>query len=110
VLPHLGHFTSIVAIFSPAVYFYSVAKQQVYCITDLRTMAGLSQQKLSDLSGVPKTTIHKIKNGTLDPTTEQVALLAKTLGKAPHSLYKLLTKKEDYKNVKGRRKHVKDNN
>ena len=49
-------------------------------IRELRTMRGLSQKKLSELSGVSEGAIRKYEAGTRNPKQSQLKLLANAMG------------------------------
>jgi ribosome-binding protein aMBF1 (putative translation factor) len=54
-----------------------------FAVLQARESAGLSQQKLADKSGVPKTTIARIEHGN-NTSIETLSKLASALGKKLH--------------------------
>lgn len=64
----------------------------VYHLYDIRMSKKISSQKLSDLSGVGKTTINDIENYRHDPTIKTICMLAEALKTSPEALYSYFVK------------------
>jgi transcriptional regulator with XRE-family HTH domain len=58
-------------------------------IKELRTKQGLSQRKLAELSGVPKTNIGDIETHRKLPRQDELVKIAAALGVAIEGLYKV---------------------
>ncbi|MEN6567135.1 MAG: helix-turn-helix transcriptional regulator [Veillonellales bacterium] len=57
-------------------------------IKELRHARGLSQKKLAELAGVPKSTLGEMENHMLLPKQEYLERIAKVLGVTADDLYK----------------------
>jgi len=56
----------------------------------LRKMRGMTQQQVSDLTGLSRTSITNIENGRQSVTPESVKKIARALGYKPRVLFVLL--------------------
>lgn len=59
----------------------------IYKLYDIRTEQNLTVRELEKLSGVGKTTINRIENGTGNPTVEVICKLAMALNCSPYDLF-----------------------
>ena len=59
----------------------------IYTLYDYRIKANLSQRALAQISGVGKSTIDRIENGTCRPTVEVICMLAQALNCSPYDLF-----------------------
>ncbi len=63
----------------------------IYKVYDYRTKMNMSVRQLEELSGVGKTTINRIENGSGNPTVEVICQLAIALNCSPHDLFYMET-------------------
>lgn len=63
----------------------------IYKVYDYRTKANMTVRELSQISGVGKSTINRIENGTGNPTVEVICLLAQVLNCSPYDLFYMET-------------------
>lgn len=63
----------------------------IYKVYDYRTKANLSVRELADLSGVGKSSINRIENGSGNPTVEVICHLAIALNCSPYDLFYMET-------------------
>lgn len=63
----------------------------IYKVYDYRTKANLTVRELADISGVGKTTINRIENGSGNPTIEVICQLAIALNCSPEDLFYMET-------------------
>ena len=55
-------------------------------VRELRIKAGLSQERLGELSGLHRTYIGDVERGLKSPSLKAVEALARALGRKPHEL------------------------
>ena len=60
-----------------------------YSLYELRTERKLSERDLATLSGVSKSQINNIENGTKHPTVYTLCLLSLALGVSPYELFSI---------------------
>ena len=58
-----------------------------YYLYQIRSDKGISSRKLSELSGVSKSTINNIENNRYEPTLRTICMIAQALQVAPEDLY-----------------------
>lgn len=63
----------------------------IYKVYDYRTKANMSVRELSQISGVGKSTINRIENGSGNPTIEVICQLAIALNCSPYDLFCMVT-------------------
>lgn len=63
----------------------------IYKVYDYRTKANISVRELSQISGVGKSTINRIENGSGNPTVEVICQLAIALNCSPYDLFYMET-------------------
>lgn len=59
----------------------------IYKVYDYRIKANMSVRELSQVSGVGKSTINRIENGTGNPTVDVICLLSQALNCSPYDLF-----------------------
>ena len=63
----------------------------IYKVYDYRTKDNMSVRELSQISGVGKSTINRIENGSGNPTVEVICQLAIALNCSPYDLFYMET-------------------
>lgn len=63
----------------------------IYRLYEIRNQKGLSIRELEQFSGVGKSTINRIENGTGNPTVEVICQLADALNCSPYDLFEMVT-------------------
>lgn len=63
----------------------------IYKVYEYRTKANMSVRELSQISGVGKSTINRIENGSGNPTVEVICQLAIALNCSPYDLFYMVT-------------------
>jgi predicted transcriptional regulator len=58
-------------------------------LRSVRTEAGMSQNELEELSGIPKARISRYENGHVEPSLRSLARLARGLGVSPAYVVRL---------------------